>query len=223
MSVRSIVIIAYASLDTKTKKRKLSEQPAKAGPPAKKAAVSSTYSVKAATVKREVKSSSTAVKDAKSDSSFFSAPKPKPKLPSFRKAPASVKKESDANIAQPSSVDPFQEALKSMGKGRKESPVAVPQVNSMVTASASTSTLTKAGKKKKSVTWAVEGRLEQVKFIEKAIYDDDPADVCVLFIQCIMNSSWFRVLISLFGIWNATRVLHCMRICSRSLLIGQNH
>lgn len=183
MSVCGPIIIAYASLDPKTKKRKLSEQPAKAGPPAKKAAVASASSVKAGAVKREVKSSSTAVKDAKSDSSFFSAPKPKPKLPSFRKAPASGKKEPDVNVAQPSSVDPFQEALKSMGKGRKDSPVNLPlQINLMGNASASTSSLTKAGKKKKSVTWAIEGRLEQVKFIEKAIYDDDPAEVSTGFL-----------------------------------------
>ncbi|KAG2028538.1 hypothetical protein BDR03DRAFT_1019667 [Suillus americanus] len=98
--------------DSKFKKRKPVEQPsAKAPPPAKKAAVAPTASAsKPMAVKRETRPI-IAVKDARSDSSFFSAPKPKAKLPSFKKAPAPVKREPDLNIAQPSSIDPFQEAL----------------------------------------------------------------------------------------------------------------
>ncbi|KAJ8514875.1 hypothetical protein ONZ45_g7623 [Pleurotus djamor] len=115
--------------DSKTKKRKLSEPPSSKGvPPQKKAATGAGSSAKA-TVKKEPKPTSIPVKDAKSDSSFFSAPKPKPKLPSFKKAPpppANVKKEPDLNVAQPSSIDPFQEALKSMAKGRKDSPIQTP-------------------------------------------------------------------------------------------------
>jgi protein phosphatase 1 regulatory subunit 10 len=141
-----------------------------------------------------------AVKDAKSDSSFFSAPKPKPKLPSFKKAPpqpaaaaqpgVSAKSGSSGdpgNIAQPSSIDPFQEALKSMKAAamRKDSPSSTatpPPVTGGASSSAATPPLSaglnKAGKKKKSVTWAAAGQLESVKLIERAVYDDDPADVC---------------------------------------------
>ena len=36
-------------------------------------------------------------------------------------------------------------------------------------------------KKKKSVSWAPDGQLESVKLIERAVYDDDPADVSALF------------------------------------------
>jgi protein phosphatase 1 regulatory subunit 10 len=129
-----------------------------------------------------VKVPAAAVKDVKSDSSFFSAPKPKPKLPSFKKAPPApaVKKDPDQNIAQPSSIDPFQEALKSM-KSRKESPVAAstPPPSAKLPAPQPTG-LTKLGKKKKSVTWAPEGQLEMIRLIEKAVYDDDPLDVSIL-------------------------------------------
>lgn len=64
-------------------------------------------------------SSATTVRDSKSDSSFFSAPKPKPRLPNFKKAPPTVKKEgADSNVAQPSSVDPFKDALAAMTRAR---------------------------------------------------------------------------------------------------------
>ena len=112
-------------LDPKGKKRKADATAAKAAPASKKAAVSiSTTSTKPIAVKKEAKAVVKEVKDAKSDSSFFSAPKPKPKLPSFKKAPpqATGKKEPDPNVAQPSSFNPFEEALKSMAKSRKESP-----------------------------------------------------------------------------------------------------
>ncbi|KAF9021820.1 hypothetical protein BDZ89DRAFT_1071126 [Hymenopellis radicata] len=114
------------------------------------------------------------LKDAKSDSSFFSEKKVK-KLPKFTKAPppVSVKKE-DTNIALPSSRDPFQEALQSMvGKGLKDSAATPPP------ASHSTSVAPESGrpsKKKKTVQWAADNELEAVRFIEKAVYDDDPVD-----------------------------------------------
>ena len=117
------------------------------------------------------------VKDAKSDSSFFSTPKPKPKLPSFKKAPAPVvKKEPGTNVAQPSSVDVFQEALKSMApKTRRDSPMAMtPPIS---TAANTTTLISKPNKKGKTVSWAPEGQLEMVRIIERAIYDDDPAEV----------------------------------------------
>ncbi|TFY80734.1 hypothetical protein EWM64_g3273, partial [Hericium alpestre] len=165
------------SQDGKPKKRKSSEPPSKA-PPAKKVAVASASSSKPTVVKREVKAGSSAtVKDSKSDSSFFSAPKPKPKLPSFKKsAGPPVKKEHDPNVAQPSAIDPFQIALKDMAKARKASPAAAPTPPSTSTPPQATAGDSKSGKKRKSVTWPPDGKLEQVKLIERAIYDDDPAD-----------------------------------------------
>ncbi|KAH9950148.1 hypothetical protein B0H21DRAFT_725032 [Amylocystis lapponica] len=166
--------------DTKGKKRKADPPASKAGPPAKKAALCTpgSSSSRPVSVKREAKSVVREVKDAKSDSSFFSAPKPKPKLPSFKKAPpAPVKKEPDMNVAQPSSINPFEEALKSMAKSRKDSPATSTPPPAAVASSTPVPTgLTSSGKRKKSVTWAPEGKLEMVKLIERAIYDDDPAD-----------------------------------------------
>ncbi|KZT74463.1 hypothetical protein DAEQUDRAFT_720630 [Daedalea quercina L-15889] len=167
--------------DPKGKKRKADATSAKSAPALKKAAVStSTTSTKPVAVKKEAKPVVKEVKDAKSDSSFFSAPKPKPKLPSFKKAPppATVKKEPDPNVAQPSSFNPFEEALKSMAKSRKDSPATAtppPAPASAPPTSASTS-LSTNGKPRKRVTWAPEGELERIKLIERAIYDDDPAD-----------------------------------------------
>jgi hypothetical protein len=141
-------------------------------------------------VKKEPKAVVTAVKDAKSDSSFFSAPKPKPKLPTFKKAPTpTVKKETVTNIAQPSSIDPFQEALKSMAKARKDSPAqSTPPPIAVSKSPPSTIGLTSSGKKRKSVSWASEERLVSIRFIEKAIYDDDPIDVSILFYYSILTN-----------------------------------
>ncbi|KAH0839546.1 hypothetical protein J3R83DRAFT_432 [Lanmaoa asiatica] len=162
--------------DAKLKKRKLNEPPAaKAPPPAKKVAVTPTASSSKVTVKKEVKPIPLPVKDSRSDSSFFSAPKPKPKLPSFKKAPVTAKKEPDTNVAQPSSIDPFQEALKSMGKGRKASP-AVSTPPSIPAASTPPAGNTTGKTKRKSVSWAPEGQLESIRLIERAVYDDDPVD-----------------------------------------------
>lgn len=120
-------------------------------------------------------SNTAAVKDAKSDSSFFSAPKPKPKLPSFKKAPAPAPIKKEENVAQPSSVDPFQEVLRTM-KARKESP-AVSTPPAAVNTPPQTNSLSKNGKKKKYVTWAPDSQLESVKLIERAVYDDEPSEV----------------------------------------------
>ena len=144
-----------------------------------------------------------AVKDAKSDSSFFSTPKPKPKLPSFKKAPVVVKKEPEMNIAQPSSLDPFQEALKSMAKGRKESPSVTPiPVQPPPPAPVATVTVlagsTKTVKKKKSVSWAPDSRLEQIKLIERAVYDDDPVDVSIFLFASSLDS-WCEISVYLLG------------------------
>ncbi|KAI9572421.1 hypothetical protein HD554DRAFT_2185406 [Boletus coccyginus] len=162
--------------DVKLKKRKLNEPPAaKAPPPAKKAAITPAASSSKVIAKKEAKPVSLPVKDSRSDSSFFSAPKPKPKLPTFKKAAVNVKKEPDTNVAQPSSIDPFQEALKSMGKGRRASPAVStpPPVPAASTPPAGNAT----GKtKRKSVSWAPEGQLESIRLIERAVYDDDPVD-----------------------------------------------
>ncbi|KAH9843789.1 uncharacterized protein C8Q71DRAFT_730057 [Rhodofomes roseus] len=167
--------------DPKGKKRKAEAASTKAAPASKKAAIStSTTSSKPVAVKKEAKPVVKEVKDAKSDSSFFSAPKPKPRLPSFKKAPPPpiVKKELDPNVAQPSSFNPFEEALKSMAKSRKDSPATATPPPAPVSAPLTTAatSLTASGKPKKRVTWAPEGELERIKLIERAIYDDDPSD-----------------------------------------------
>lgn len=145
-------------------------------------------STKPVVVKKETKPVA-AVKDAKADSSFFSAPKPKAKLPSFKKAaiPAQLKKD-ETNVALPSSFDPFQEALKSM-KARKDSPA----LSTPPAASASTPPQTglgKNGRKKKCVTWAADGQLVSIRLIERAIYDDDPVDVSTVSLYlCVYNTT----------------------------------
>lgn len=87
-------------------------------------------------------------------------------------------------MAQPSAIDPFQEALKDMAKGRKGSPAIASSSTPPTMGTPPPITQSKIGaglKKKKSVTWAAEGELEKVKWIEKAVYDDDgPANVRIL-------------------------------------------
>ncbi|KAG6918492.1 hypothetical protein DXG01_013852 [Tephrocybe rancida] len=175
-------------LKSKSLKRKLSEPQVARGapPPPKKSTLgnATASSSKFTVVKKELAASKPAAKDAKSDSSFFSAPKPKPKFPSFKKAPpappapAPSKAGSSSNVAQPSSANPFEEALKSMGRtAKRESPaVATPPSTSDTPPQAQTNGLTKKGTKKKSVTWAPPGLLEKIKLIERAVYDDDPVD-----------------------------------------------
>ena len=171
----------------KSKKRRAEGATAKGAPPAKKAAVpgATTMAPKAVSVKKESKA---VVKDAKSDSSFFSKPKPtKKEMPSFKKnvppPTAPVKKEPDLNIAQPSSFNPFEEVLKSYGSTGASAtpPPSVPSAtagpSTPITATAGPSGLTKKGKPRRSVTWAPEGQLEQIRLIERAVYDDDPAIV----------------------------------------------
>ncbi|KAJ6463236.1 hypothetical protein C8R47DRAFT_1327013 [Mycena vitilis] len=197
--------------DPKSKKRKPAEPPARALPPLKKAAMGSTRPV----VKKEPGSSkippAPPVKDAKSDSSFFSAPKPKPKLPSFKKAPpVPVKKE---DVAQPSAIDPFQEALKSM-RTRKGSPLTngpaaaaaagSPHGSASGSVEAGPSTSTSAavrlGKRKKTVTWAPDGKLESIRLIDRAIYGDE-------------NTSEVSAALSLGGVSYGT---HSLRDLDRS-------
>ncbi|KLO15716.1 hypothetical protein SCHPADRAFT_870627 [Schizopora paradoxa] len=172
------------NIEDKTKKRKLGES-SKAAPPAKKVATSSS-SRSSATVKKETKVVTSVVKESKSDSSFFSQSKAKAKLPSFKKAPnapagtpgvgGSAKSgAAAANVAQCSDVDPFQLALESM-KNRKGSPMQTTIDSTPISTTTVKSEASKPGRKRKSVTWAPDGKLEQIKLIEKAIYDDDPMD-----------------------------------------------
>ncbi|TBU27696.1 hypothetical protein BD311DRAFT_788974 [Dichomitus squalens] len=171
--------------EDKNKKRRAEGIPAKGAPPVKKAAVpgATASTPKAIPVKKEAKP---VVKDAKSDSSFFSKPKvTKKELPSFKKnapaAPAPVKKESDQNIAQPSSFNPFEEVLKSYGSAGASAtpppsvPSPAPGPSTTVASVTAPSGLTRKGKLKRSVTWAPDGQLEQIRLIERAVYDDDPA------------------------------------------------
>ncbi|CAA7259583.1 unnamed protein product [Cyclocybe aegerita] len=174
------MLAAEKDEDNKAKKRKISDStaPAKSSVPPKKAALGNSTSTKPVVVKKEVKPAPAPVKDAKADSSFFSAPKAKAKLPSFKKAPASVVvKKEETSTPLPGSFDPFKEVLKSMKTARKDSPAAPTPPPTSVTPSGDSQTgLAKNGKKKKSVMWAPDGQLEAIKLIERAVYDDDPVD-----------------------------------------------
>lgn len=167
-------------------------------------------------VKKEpVKAAVPTVKDAKSDSSFFSAPKPKPKLPSFKKAPptATPAKQDAANVAQPSSIDHFQEALKWMAKGRRGSPAVTTPVSS--TTPPQYPPTVKNGKKKKTVSWPPEDKLESVRLIEKAIYDDDPVDVSLFLLRILYDTLMvFLRFLRLFSI-QGYHVLHTLRELDR--------
>lgn len=171
--------------ETRAKKRKLeAPPPAKAGPPAKKPAVAPASANKPATtvVKKVVTATA---KDSKADSSFFSS-KPKPKLPSFRKTAttATVKtEESDGATAQPSSIDPFAEAVKALHKSGSPAIAAAEAAAAAIASSLRESTpssssatpvsLGKNGQPKKRVSFASDDKLTLVKIIERAVYDDD--------------------------------------------------
>ncbi|KAH9942986.1 uncharacterized protein BXZ73DRAFT_87435 [Epithele typhae] len=146
--------------DTKSKKRRAELAVPKGAPPVKKAAVVGSATATTPKVVAAKKDSKSVVKDAKSDSSFFSKPKPvKKEMPSFKKNPptaTAVKKEADANMAQPSSFNPFEDILKTYASNA---------------GTGSTSTPPPAGAlqtPKKSVRWAADDKLERVKFIERA-------------------------------------------------------
>ncbi|KAF9032645.1 hypothetical protein BDZ89DRAFT_1063259 [Hymenopellis radicata] len=142
--------------EPKSKKRKMeTPPPTKMPAPVKKA------QTKPPVVTKKVVATPGNLKDAKSDSSFFSEKKVK-KLPKFTKAPppVSVKKEDTKHCSA--------EALQSMIPPQTPPPT-----------SHSTSVAPESGrpsKKKKTVQWAADNELEAVRFIEKAVYDDDPVD-----------------------------------------------
>lgn len=189
-----------ADADAKSKKRKAEEPPpiAKGQPAAKKGTVTTVASTSktttTTTAAKKPLTKASAVKDAKTDTSFFSSAKPKPKLPDFKKAAITVKKEPDPNVAQPSSYNPFEEIVKSM-KPRRESPaIATPPPSTAANGSAVPASIEpKKLNKKKSVSWAPDGQLELVKIIERAVYDDDPVDVssisfCACYVQYINHT-----------------------------------
>lgn len=173
-------------------------------------------------VKKETKPV-TAVKDAKSDSSFFSAPKPKPKLPSFKKAAVPVKKESnDQNVAQPSAVDPFKDALAAMTKARSS-----PTPMEVTTTPPTSAPAGPPGKKKKKkVSFQTDDKLVSVRLIEPAVYDDDVANVSLTSYALFGVSEWetreyTQHIIS--EIWIEMRVQPCTNTYSKSRLIGLSH
>lgn len=174
-------------VDSRGKKRKVGENATKAPPPKKPTPTPITN--RRESVKAE---SATAPKVTKSDSSFFSAPKPKAKLPSFKKV--AVKKEPDGSVAQPMNIDPFQQALQAMGRSNAKSTTPVP--TNAAGDSAATATSSAAGtpapptsttsKKRKRVTFPPDSQLEAIRWIDKAIYDDDDHEVSDL---CRLGSS----------------------------------
>jgi hypothetical protein len=93
------------------------------------------------------------------------------------------------------------------------------------------------GKKKKTVTWPSDDKLESIRLIEKAVYDDDPVDVSLsLFLDLydtlmICLSSQFCGCFSLYrvfmchtacAIWIEGKELLCMRIYLKRPLTGLN-
>ena len=207
-----------------------------------------TATPRAIPVKKETKP---VVKDAKSDSSFFSKPKPtKKEMPSFKKnlpaAAAAVKKEAaDPGIAQPSSFNPFEEVLKSYGSTTGAGPSTAaststppPGATGGLSATPSTSVsgsagLNKMGKPRKSVTWAPDGKLEQIKLIERAVYDDDPATVSLFrsyqSMYCVLirgrTATLHRARIRRITSATSTemRVRRCTHTCSTNKSSGQSH
>ena len=125
-----------------------------------------------------------------------------------------------------------------MAKGRKESPSVTPTPPqpappTLAATTVITAGVTKTVKKKKSVSWAPDGRLEQIKLIERAVYDDDPVDVSIFLFASPLDS-WCEISVYLLGallcyrerrfttsvISIETRVQPCMPKYSRSSLIG---
>jgi hypothetical protein len=189
---------APAGKTTATSNISQSASGAGAPPPAKKAAVATATGTKA--IRRDslnngpsstgasttvAAAGAVSAKPVQSDSSFFSA-KPKAKLPSFRKKPVSIASgvktegEGETKIAQPqaqlpSDYNPFADALKAVRKG---SPVVPPsstpnQGTTIGSGEKMPAVSAKTGKPKKVVRFRPDGELEMVKFIERAIYDDD--------------------------------------------------
>lgn len=193
-----------SNADVKGKKRKAPEPPSSKAPPAKKATPGASGSTpnsgssSVTTVKKEgAKTEPVTTKAAKSDSSFFSAPKKKV-LPSFKKVAlgSNAKKEDTASVSQPLNFNPYQEALKDLAiktPSTATSATPTPTPTPMPAASAgagssgsmdvvgntgpSTTSVDVNMKHKKSVTFAPEGQLEMIKWISRADYPDDKPEV----------------------------------------------
>ena len=97
-----------------------------------------------------------------------------------------------------------------MAKVRKEpvtatmTPLSTTQPTSNITGLPITTVSMKTGKKRKTVTWAPEGQLVAVRLIERAIYDDDPADVS-LFLLC---SARYNMLTFMYTFFYCTQGVH---------------
>ncbi len=145
-------------------------------------------------------SSATTTKAAKTDSSFFSAPKKKP-LPTFKKVPKKEESTTGPGVAQPSNFDSFQEAWKALAA--KGVPVikAEPTLQASGTSGTGTETvdspmnvdtppsvnlnnmaggISLLGRRKKSVTFATDDKLESIRWITRAEYGDASEVCCAL-------------------------------------------
>lgn len=130
--------------------------------------------------------SESGAKTAKSDSSFFSAPKKKV-LPSFKKVAPPAKK--DEAVSQPLSFDPFQEAFNALtkGSGVGAATSTPPPTNAVLDANVADTVMDFVPSKKdplrrkKSVTFPSDDALEAIRWIQRADYpDDDESEVSVL-------------------------------------------
>lgn len=195
-SIPLLCAVDAGSSSDPVKKRKATEAPAPKIPPAKKASTVAGPSATTVAVKKEAvsKGETSTVKTTKSDSSFFSAPKKK-SLPNFtKKIPA----KKDDKVAQPSNIDPFQEAYNAMTGGSvNPTTTSSTSVTSAVVA-ADTSTdgmiidapkkLTDPLKRKKSVSFAPDAELEAIRWITRAEYPEDDNPVMLVTCQTWMFS-----------------------------------
>lgn len=118
----------------------------------------------------------TVTKETKSDSSFFTDTKPKAApvkrvLPSFTKKPTAST--AAADVAQPSNRNTFEEALAHMGVKPKASTPSVPEPMEGVVSTSARGTPVDPNKPRRKVRFKPEEHLVEVRWIEKAIYDDD--------------------------------------------------
>ncbi|KAF8603533.1 hypothetical protein BDV93DRAFT_164642 [Ceratobasidium sp. AG-I] len=172
--------------DTRGLKRKSDTPPIKTAAPAKRVAAPTPSPAAAAAArllaaKREKEKEAraaggTVTKETKSDSSFFTDTKPKAApvkrvLPSFTKKPGAGA--AAADVAQPSNRNTFEEALAHMGVKPKASTPSVSEPMEGVTPTSARGTPVDPNKPRRKVRFKPEEQLVEVRWIEKAIYDDD--------------------------------------------------
>lgn len=216
-------------------KRKSETPPIKTAPPAKRVVTPTTQappSVAAAAAARlqaakrekekEARAAGGAVtKETKSDSSFFTDTKPK-LAPAKRVLPSFTKKTAPppgSDVAQPSNRNTFEEALAHLGMKPKASTPVLAEAMDGVTPSGSRSQSIVAdpSKKRKRVTFKPEEQLVEVRWIEKAIYDDNVDAVrcpflgtrylgCVYLLVLLYSLG----LIIVYGIWIEMKVPQCI-------------